>query len=241
MENGISNMGSMKQTARFAGVIYLIMILTGMFAQIVRGGMLVSGDPSATVANIVASGSLFTVAFLGDLIMATCYLVFAWALYTVLKPVNKNIALLFVLLTTVSVAILSLNMLNQFAVITLLNGAGYMTAFGTEQLNALVTLFMDLHYHGSYIAQITFGLWLLPLGYLVIKSGFMPKVFGFLLIIAAFGHVAGFFTAFLMPGYESFVDIIAILEVLFGLWLLIKGISDRPKMMKAGKETVVSQ
>ena len=223
--SAISNQN--KSIARVAGILYLIMIVCGIGAQIIRGNLIVADDVTATISNISASESLFRVAFLSDLILATCYLLFAWALYVLLKPVNKNIALLFVLLTTASVAMLCLNMLNQFAALLLLNGASYLTAFGTDQLHALVMFFLDLHYYGYYIAQISFGLWLLPLGYLVIKSGFLPRILGILLIIATFGHLAGFFTAFFLPGYESFADLLSIPEIPFGLYLLVKGVRDQ--------------
>lgn len=219
----INNENSIKKAARAAGLLYLIMIITGIGAQVIRSGIIVAGNAAATVDNIVASGSLFNVAFFSDMIMTVCYLLFAWVLYTILKQVNKNIALLFVILTTASVAILSLNTLNLFAATFIVNDAGYLTAFGADQVDALAMLFMDLHYHGYYIAQVSFGLWLMPLGYLVIKSGLFPKALGFMLIIATFGHLAGFTTAFLLPGYESLGDMVAILELPFGLWLLLKG------------------
>jgi hypothetical protein len=216
-----------KKIARVAGILYLIMIVFGMAAQVIRSNLIVTDNITATISNIMASESLFKVAFVSDLVMATCYLLFAWALYVLLKPVNKNVALLFVLLTTVSVAIMCLNMLNHFAVLILLNGTGYLTAFGAVQLNALVKLFLDMHDYGYCIAQISFGLWLLPLGYLVIKSGFLPRILGVMLIIATFGNLIVFFSAFLLPGYGSYGDTLAILEIPFGLWLLIKGVNDQ--------------
>lgn len=157
-----------------------------------------------------------------------------------LKPVNKNIALLFVPLATASVAILCLNLLNQFAILILLNDASFLAAFGAVQLNALVMLFADLQYYGYYIAQISFGLWLVPLGYLVIKSGFLPKILGILLIIATLGHLSGFFAAFLLPGYESFADLVEVLEIPFGLWLLAKGVQGPRPVKNPGQPTAIS-
>ena len=229
-----------KSIVRVTGILYLIMIVCGMGAQIIRSNLIVAGDVMTTISNISASESLFRVAFVSDLIMATCYLLFAWTLYVLLKPVNKNVALLFVLLTTASVAMLCLNMLNQFAALLLLNSAVYLTAFGTDQLHALVMFFLDLHYYGYYIAQISFGLWLLPLGYLVIKSGFLPRILGILMIIATLGHLAGFFTAFFLPVYESIVDMVAILEVPFGLYLLLIGVKDQGPATETEHRTVTS-
>jgi hypothetical protein len=131
-------------------------------------------------------------------------------------------------------------MLNQFAILILLNDAGYLAAFGAVQLNAMVMLFADLHYYGYYIAQISFGLWLVPLGYLVIKSGFLPRILGILLIIATFGHLSGFLAAFLLPGYESFADLVASLEIPFGLWLLVKGVQGQRPVKNPNQQTAIS-
>ena len=229
-----------KNLGRAAGILYLVMLVCGMAAQLIRGGIIVHGNGVATATNVMASESLFRIAVLGDLVMATSYLLFAWALYVLLKPVNKNIALLFVLLTTASAAVLCLNMLNQFAILILLNDASYLAAFGASQLNALVMLFADLHYYGYYIAQITFGLWLIPLGYLALRSGFLPRILGIFLIIAAFGHLFGFFSAFLLPGFESFADLPAALEIPFGLWLLVKGVKGRQPAKNFSRETAIS-
>ncbi len=236
--NAISNPN--KNLARVAGVLYLIMIVCGMAAQLIRGSLIVPGNGAVTAGNIVASESLFRVAFVSDLFMATGFLLFAWALYVLLKPVNKNIALLFVLLATASVAILCLNLLNQFAILILLNDAGFLAAFGAVPLNALVMLFAGLQYYGYYIAQISFGLWLVPLGYLVIKSGFLPRILGILLIIATLGHLSGFFAAFLLPGYESFADLVAVLEIPFGLWLLAKGVQGKRQVKNPDRQAAIS-
>jgi len=229
-----------RNIARVAGVFYLIMLVCGMAAQMIRGSIIVHGNGATTVANIMASESLFRVAFISDLLMATVFLLFAWALYVLFKHVNKNLALLFVLLATASVAILCLNLLNQFAILILLSDTGYLAAFGAVQLNGMVMLFADLQYYGYYIAQISFGLWLVPLGYLAIKSGFLPRILGMLLIIAAFGHLSGFLAAFLLPGFESFADLPAALEMLFGLWLLVKGVKSSQPVKNPGRQTAVN-
>ncbi|MCD4844290.1 MAG: DUF4386 domain-containing protein [Methanosarcinales archaeon] len=92
-----------------------------------------------------------------------------------------------------SVSVQFINALNQFAVLLLLSGADYLIVFGANQLNALVMLFLNLHKYGYFIAQIFFGLWLLPLGYLIFKSGYFPKILGILVMIACFGHLLEFF------------------------------------------------
>ena len=220
-------MNSIKKTARTAGFLYLIMAITGIFGEYVRSTLIVYGDAAATASNIMASESLFRIGFISDLTMITCYFLTACVLYMLLKPVNKNIALLFVLFTLGSVSVLFINALNQFATLLLLSGAGYLTIFGADQLNALAMLFLNLHKYGYTIAQIFFGLWLLPLGYLIFKSGYFPRILGILVMIACFGHLLEFFQVFLFPGYEviAYPGLVAAMigEFSFMFWLLIKG------------------
>ena len=142
-----------------------------------------------------------------------------------LKPVNRNIALHMVILFLVSVPIAMLNELNHVAVLILLSGAGYLSAFTAEQLQTLIFLFLDLHEVGIMIAYIFWGLWLFPLGYLVYKSGFLPKVLGILLMISCFGYLIDFFSFFFVPDFGVAVNMFTgWAELLLCLWLLIKGV-----------------
>ncbi len=126
----------------------------------------------------------------------------------------------------VAVPIAMLNQLNQFAALLLLSGADYLTVFTADQLQALVHLFLDLHEHGISIAGIFWGLWLFPMGYLVFKSGFLPRILGVLLIIGCFGYLIDSFTFFLLPNYEVDIALFTFWgEVLLPLWLLIKGVN----------------
>jgi hypothetical protein len=121
------------------------------------------------------------------------------------------------------VPIVMLNALNQFAALELLNGSDYLSVFTAEQLQALMLFFLSLHSRGSNIAFLFWGLWLFPLGYLVFKSGFLPRILGVLLMLACFGYVINSFSIFL--GYNVNFGLFAALgEVLFILWLLIKGV-----------------
>ena len=108
----------------------------------------------------------------------------------------------------------------------LLSGADYLTAFAPDQLQALVPLFLDLHEHGVFIAQIFWGLWLFPLGYLVFKSGFLPRILGVLLMISCFGYLIDFSTFFLFPNFNVAINMYTgWAELLLCLWLLIKGVN----------------
>jgi hypothetical protein len=221
---------SPRKYARIAGLLYLVVIVTGAFAQFfVRSKLIVPGDAAATANNIMASEWLFRFSFASDLIATISYFLLAFALYALLKPVDKNLALLFLLVVSISTAIFCLNFLNQFAALLLLNGAGYLSVFDKNQLQALALFFLDMHSHGYVVANIFFGGWLFPLGWLVFKSGFFPKILGVLLMFAAFGYLIPFFTAFLFPNYEVLaypgLAVAVIAEVSFCLWLLIKGVN----------------
>lgn len=223
-------MNSIQKTARIAGFLYLMVILFGAFAEVgVRFSLIVPEDAAATAIKIMASESLFRISFISDLIMMTCYLLLAFSLYVVFKPVNQNLALLFVLFTLASVAIMSINMLNQFAALLLLSGTSYLKVFSTDQLQALALLFLNFHKYGYFIAQIFFGLWLLPLGYVGFKSGYLPRILGILVMIACFGHLIQFFQIFLFPDYQAItypgLAVATIAEFSLCLWLLIKGVN----------------
>ena len=130
-----------------------------------------------------------------------------------------------VVLFLVSVPIAMLNMLNQFAALLLLSGADHLTVFTAAQLQALVPLFLDLHEQGVFIAQIFWGLWLFPLGYLVFKSGYIPRILGVLLIIAGIGYLIDSVTFFLFPNFDVTISLFTIWgELLFALWLLFRGV-----------------
>ena len=126
-------------------------------------------------------------------------------------------------------AITCINTLNQFAALLILNGADYLIAFETNQLQALTMLFLDLFKYGVLINQIFFGLWLFPLGYLVFKSDYFPKIIGkilgVLLIIAGLGYLIDFSTFFLFPNFDVTITNFTFWgELILLLWLLIKGV-----------------
>jgi len=210
--------------ARVAGFLYL-MLLPAPFGLIyVPSRLVVSGDAAATASNIMASESLFRLGIVSNLLVQIVNIFVVLALYQLLKPVNKNMASLMAIFVLVGVSIGMLNELTQLAVLRLLSGADYLTVFTTDQLKGLVYLFLRLHSQGLLIAQIFWGLWLFPMGYLVFKSGFLPRILGILLMIGCFGYVIDSFAAFL--GYNvSIIFFTSWGELLFTLWLLIKGVN----------------
>ena len=211
--------------ARVAGALYLVANLFAPFTLLyLPSRFIVRGDAAATASNIMASELLFRLGIVGNLFTFIANIFLALALYQLLKVVNKNMASLMVILFLVGVPIAMLNELTQLAVLQLLGGAGYLKAYPADQLQALAYLLLRLHDQGLLIAHIFFGLWLLPMGYLVFKSGFIPKIVGVLLVIAGVGYVVQSFAAFL--GYNVNIILFTGLgELVFLLWLLIKGVN----------------
>ena len=213
------------KTARIAGLLYLPPWVLSLVAMFLRQGLVVPGDAATTASNIVASASLFRLSVVMDLIVQVVFVFLVLLLYKLLKPVNRNHALLMVILFLVSVPMAMLNMLGQSSALLLLNGADYLTAFTVDQLQALVSLVLDLHEQGVMIAYIFWGLWLFPLGYLVFKSGFLPRILGVLLMISCYGYLIDFTTFFLLPGFGVAVNMFTgWAELILCLWLLIKGL-----------------
>lgn len=221
-------MNSNKNTAKIAGLLYLLLIVFGVLAQVIRSKLIVPEDAAITASNIMASAWQFRLSFVSDLLMIMCFLLLPLVLYTLLKPINKNIALLMVIFVLVSVPIMFINMLFHFAALLLLSGADYLTVFTADQLYAQVMFFLNLYTTGVMVATIFHGLWLFPLGFLVYKSGYFPKILGIFLMMACFGFLIESFAFFLLP--PSYVAITypgIVFEIIgeFGFcgWLLIKG------------------
>ncbi len=216
-----------KKIARIAGILYLaVAILAPLGDMVFRADLIVPGDAATTANNIMASEGLYRLGFVSDLITQTVQVFLVLFLYRLLKPVNKNHALLMLILGLVAVPITMLNELNQIVPLLLLSGADYLTAFTADQLQALAPLFLDLRVQGVSILYIFWGLWLFPMGYLIFKSGYIPKILGILLIIAGFGYLIEFVLFFLFPHLNASIKMYTFWgEVLLPLWLLIKGVN----------------
>jgi Domain of unknown function (DUF4386) len=223
-------MNSINKTARMAGLLYLALALLSAFGLVYVPSMLiVPGDAAATAHNIVGSESLFRLGFVSNLMTFTVNIFVALLLYKVLKSVSKSASSLMVILILVGLAMAMLNELNQVVALLLLSG-DYLTAFTPVQLQTLALLFLDIYQHGFSIAHIFWGLWLFPLGYLVFKSGFLPKMIGVLLVIAGVGYLVDFTLFFLFPTLTLTVSNFTFVgEVALILWLLVKGIRVQPQ------------
>jgi hypothetical protein len=216
-----------QKTARIAGLLYLsIAILAPLGDMLVRQSLIVPGDAATTAHNIAASEGLFRLSFVSDLVVQTIHVFLVVALLKLLKLVNKTHALLMVFLGLVGVPIAMLSGLNLIAALLLSSGAGHLAVLAPDQLQALVPLFLDLHEQGVFIAQIFWGLWLFPLGYLVFKSGYIPRILGILLVIGGLGYLIDCLIVFLIPGLDVTISLFTFWgEVLLPLWLLIKGVN----------------
>ena len=226
------SINSPQKIARVAAFVFLIIFFLVMSTELfIRPGMIVPGDAAATVKNIAASEALFRLSLVSDLIRQALLMLLPLILYKLLKPVNKTIASLMVIFYLVCVPVSMLNELNHLAVLLLSSGAGYLTAFKADQLNALVMFFLDLRKYGTFIPQF-FSFWVLVLGYLVFKSGFFPRILGILLIIAGLGYTIDSLGKFLISNYTITIAWYTFIgELLIIFWLLFKGCKE-PEIKK---------
>lgn len=227
------------KAARIAGALYLSLAATAPFSLIyVPGKLIVRGDATATASNILAHETLFRLGIVGDLLTQVIFILVAMALYRLLSGVNKAWASLMVALVLVSAAIGFLNELNNVAALTLFRGADFLTVFDKPQLAALAMLKLGLYSQGNNINMLLWGLWLFPFGVLVMRSRFLPRFLGVLLIANCFAYAAISLTALLLPVYTSVVYKVAMPFMAAGelsivLWLLIKGAKVPPVAIAA--------
>jgi hypothetical protein len=226
-------MNSTKNPGRFAGLLYVLVSIPGAFALIyVPSKLIVQGNATATANNIAASETLFRAGIAAELISQILFMWVALALYDLLKGVNQRRASLMLTLIVVSIPIALLNELNAIAALILVRGADFLSIFEKTQRDALAMLFLNLHSRGFGIAAIFWGLWLLPLGLLVYRSGFLPRILGVLLMANCFSYVVTSFTSLLLPQYGKIVNRwtmpLQFGELLFMFWLLIKGANPKP-------------
>jgi uncharacterized protein DUF4386 len=227
-------MNSTKKMARAAGLLYLFMAITGAFGVLyIPSTLIVPANAAATATNILGSEMLFRVGIVSELVAAVLFIFLVVLLYRLFSAVNRTHASLMVILALVSVAIAFLIVLNEIAALALFRGADFLSVLDKPQRDAMAMLFLDLHRYGFVINGIFWGLWLFPFGILVMRSGFLPRILGVLLIIACFSYLAGSLTGLLLPGYASVVGRITTIpegigELSIMFWLLIAGAKDQP-------------
>jgi hypothetical protein len=221
-------MNSPKHLARTAGLLYLGVAITGGFAQIVRQLVYVSGDAAATTANVVAKASLVRMSFVADLVDNVLYLFLVFALYQLLRHVNRSVARAMVVFVVAAASITCLNMVHQLGALLVATQPAYAHAFG-DGSNAVVLLLMDLQHNGYLIAQIFFGLWLFPLGMLAYRSGMFPRPLAVMLMSATIAYLLDVLLQFLLPPLADAINpvviaVVTLSEVSMVGYLLIKGV-----------------
>ncbi|MEO8150390.1 MAG: DUF4386 domain-containing protein [Bacteroidia bacterium] len=217
--------------ARIGGMLYLVIILAGMFSVIVvRDKMIVSGDAAATANNIMASPLLWRFGIACDLLMHLCDIPVMWVVYLLLRPVNKNLALLALLFNLIQTAVLVTNKLNLLTPLFLLSNADYLKAFNPQQLHSMIYLSVKAHDYGFGVALLFFGLVCIVNGYLIIKSDYLPKLIGVMLQIAGVCYLISNFSLILAPSFSNKLFPVLMIPVLiaetsFCFWLIIKGVN----------------
>ncbi len=221
---------SLRKRARVAGVLYLLLAITSIFGLVyVPSKFIVPQDSLATINNIMTSPLTFRAGIISNLLYLIVFVFLVLSFYNLFKNVHKKHALLMVALVLVAIPVAFINELNKFAVLVILENG--LEAFEPARLHTMGQLFLNFYEYGSYMVMLFWGLWLFPLGLLVIKSKFIPSVLGYLLIIGCFGYVISSFIFLLSPYYGRIVFPIAtipsaISEVSMILWLLTKGAID---------------
>jgi len=237
-------MTSRNKTARLAGLLYLILIIGGIISlAYIPSQLIVWESASKTLENITNNEFLFRLGITSGIITFLIYILLPLVLYKLLYQVNKVYASLMVIFVLVSVPIFFTNILNKFSVLTLINKPEYVEKLGEIGLQTQIMFYLSSYNNGVQISQIFWGLWLFPFGYLVYKSGFLPKLLGLFLMLGCFGYLITFFGGFLYSDFnQTILSDIATYPAHLGefgicLWLLIMG-TNKLKLRKTVDDSI---
>lgn len=222
---------SPQRYARLCGALYLYIIVAGVFAELfVRSKLIVSTDATATASNIMAKEFLFRLGFSGELLHLAFDVVVAVILYALLRPINRDIALLAAFMRLACDIVLAVASLSHFAALKFFADAGYLNTFSQDQLHTLALVALKLHGDGYAISLVFFSFACLSLGYLIFRSGYLPRTIGVLMAIAGCCYLINSFSHFLAPAFAAtlfpglFVPIF-VAEFSLALWLTVKGVN----------------
>jgi hypothetical protein len=226
-------MNSTKRVARLAGLLYLLISIPGFYGLMyVPSSLIVNGDAAATARNILASKTFYRSGVVADLLCHALFILVALVLYRLLKGVDKTLAVLMLILLVVQIPLAFAAETQHLAVLTFLDNPGVAAAFSEAQRNALAMASLDFYDNAILADEIFMGLWLFPLGVLIFRSGFLPRILGLLLFVAGLAYVAESITWLLLPAYghavAKYASQLRTLELATPLWLLIFGAKDQP-------------
>lgn len=215
-------MSTPRVLARIAGVLYLLLAILGGFAEgYMEPKMYVAGNAAATAANVVANPGLVRLGVVADLLDGTIFLFLALTLYVLLKHVHKSVVRAMLVLVAIATTITCVVAVFEFEGLRVATDSSYAAAFGTAGSNALVMLMLDAQHYGLLVAQIFFGLWLVPLGYLAYKSQMFPRALGLVLILGGAGYIVDLLAAFLVPELgQKIAFFVLIPPVIAEFWML---------------------
>jgi Domain of unknown function (DUF4386) len=222
---------SPRALARVGGLLYLIIIVIGLFGEaFVRGRIVVSGDAAATAANLRSMEPLWRFGIAAEFVLLSCAIALTLIFFILLRPVSRDIAYLAIFFNLVSIAVEAAAALNLVAALFPLGNAGYLSAFAPEQLYAMASLAVRAHGYGFGVALIFFGFECLVLGYLIFRSGYLPKTIGVLMQIAGWCYLINSFALILAPAFSNRLFPAILLPAFVGeaslcLWLLVKGVN----------------
>lgn len=210
---------SQKQTVTALRIIFPLWSIVAMFSILyVPGKIMVSGDEVATIGNLLTYETLFRWSIFGNLLTQVLLIFAALLLYKLFKSVNKKHSLMIVVFALLGLPIDMVNNLNKFAALHIIHNP--------EISDSLAMLFLNLSEDGLVVASIFWGLWLLPYGWLVYKSGYFPKILGIFVIIAGIGYLLLVSLSIVVPEKEALIETVNYLtmgELIFMLWLIFKG------------------
>ncbi len=226
LKNDNHMISSIKSTARTAGLLYLLQIPLGVFGIIYVPKFLIDKRSlSQTIDNFSSNEFIFRLSIVSAIICALVTIATAVYISKILKVVNHNIAKWIVIFTLILAPITMINELNNVAILLIIQKSKYTVGFSNKETEALLYLFLNLHEYGIKMINIFFGLWLLPMGYLVIKSKYIPQIVGYLLLITCVGYLIDFVLFFLFSSLRITIsDFTWIGEVIMVLWLLTVGV-----------------
>jgi hypothetical protein len=236
------NLGTNKNTAKLAGFLYLIVVITGVFSLAYVPSTLIDWkDAAKTFQQITESETLFRMSLVSSAICYVAFLFLPFVLYKLLNSVNEIAAKMMIILAVVSVPISMLNLQNKYGVLTLIKGSDFLKNFDQPQIHSQMMLYLENYDSGILIVSIFWGLWLFPFGWLVYKSGFLPKVLGILLMLGCVGYLVSFVGNTMSESYSaSLISNIASKPAAFGeigtcLWLLIRGMNDKTILQESAE------